>query len=38
MKRFAKIVHDFKTLTAFAKLSILDISQGSEYASGDISL
>ena len=31
MKFFVKIVHDFKTI--FVKSSILDVWQGSEYAS-----
>ena len=33
MKRFAKIINSFKPLTIFTKHSILDIWQGSEYAS-----
>ena len=32
-ERFAKIVNDFQTSTFFEKNSILDIWQGSEYAS-----
>ena len=31
--RFAKIVNSFQSLTIFAKRSILDVSQGSEYSS-----
>ena len=31
MDRFAKIVNSYKPLTIFAKRSILDIWQGSEY-------
>ena len=34
MERLAKIVKDFQVLTIFSKFSILDICQGSEYASG----
>ena len=34
MKRFAKIVNGYKLLTIFTKRSILDVWQGSEYASG----
>ena len=34
MERFAKIVNGWKPLTIFAKLSILDVLQGFEYASG----
>ena len=33
MKRFAKIVNNWKPLTFFAKRSILDVWQGSEYTS-----
>ena len=33
MQRFAKIVNDFIQLTTFVKCSILDVWQGSEYAS-----
>ena len=32
MKRFAKIVHSFQSWTIFAKHSVLDFWQGSEYA------
>ena len=34
MEIFAKIVNGFQPLTIFAKSSILDVLQGSEYASG----
>ena len=33
MERFAKIVDDFQMLTIVAKRSILDVSQGFDYAS-----
>ena len=33
-KLFAKIVNGFKPLTVFAKSSILDVCNGSKYASG----
>ena len=33
MEYFAKIINDYKALTIFAETSILDILQGSEYAS-----
>ena len=33
IERFEKIVEDFELLTIFAKRSILDVWQGSEYAS-----
>ena len=33
MKRFAKTVNDFQQLAIFAKRSIIDVWQGSEYAS-----
>ena len=33
MERFAKIVNGYQLLTIFTKRSILDIWQGSEYAS-----
>ena len=33
MKRFTKIVINYESLTIFAKCSILDVWQGSEYAS-----
>ena len=32
---FVKIVNDFQSLTVFAKSSILNVWQGSEYASGE---
>ena len=34
IESFAKIVNGFMPLTIFAKRSILDVWQGSEYASG----
>ena len=37
MELFAKIVNTWKPLTIFAKNSILDIWQGSEYVSMDLS-
>ena len=36
MKRLAKIVNGFQPLTIFAKRSILDIWQSSEYSSENI--
>ena len=36
MKCFPKIVNDFYLLTTFSKCSILDVCQGSEYASVSI--
>ena len=33
MERFAKIVNDFQLLTILAKCSLIDVWQGSEYAS-----
>ena len=36
MERFAKIVNRYKPLNIFAKRSILDVRQGSEYASAII--
>ena len=32
MERFAKIINGFQLLTIFAKQSLLDVWQGSEYA------
>ena len=37
MERFAKIVNAFQPLTIFEKWSILDVWQGSEYASDTLS-
>ena len=34
MEFFAKIVNGYELLNFFAKSSVLDVSQGSEYASG----
>ena len=34
MERLAKVVNNWKTLTIFAKCSILEVWHGSEYASG----
>ena len=36
MEHFAKIVNGFQALTIFAKHSILDVWQGSEYVSCQI--
>ena len=36
MEIFAKIVNGFQPLTIFAKSCILDVLQGSEYASGGV--
>ena len=36
MERFAKIINSFQPLTTFAKRSILDVWQGSEFASGEV--
>ena len=38
MEPFGKIIKNFLRLTIFAKSSILDVWQGSEYASGIFSL
>ena len=38
MELFAKIVNGFQLLAIFAKNSILDVWQASEYASGNIDL
>ena len=36
MERFAKIINSFQPLTTFAKRSILDVWQGSEFASREV--
>ena len=38
MESLTKKVNGFQTLTIFAKHSILDVGQGSEYASGLLKL
>ena len=35
MEHFSKTVNSYKSLTILTKLSILDVSQSREYASGD---
>ena len=38
MQPFAEIIDEFEPLTVFANRTILDVLQGSEYATGDVCL